>query len=87
LVSLLLISYCFPWPFCQSFYSFQLCPSNQVLGFDFFKNNNSDVRYENSNDDNNNNDNENSNDDDNNNDNENKNINKNNNIIDDDDDS
>ena len=64
LISLLLISYYFPWPFCQNFYSFQLYYSNQVQCFYFFNNNNnnnsnssdSDKNNSNNNDDNFNND-------------------------------
>ena len=62
-ISLLLISYYFPWPFCQNFYSFQLYHSNQVQCFYFFNNNNnnsnssdSDKNNSNNNDDNFNND-------------------------------
>jgi hypothetical protein len=50
LVPFLLIFYCFPWTFCQSFYNFQFYPSNQVQGFYFF-NDDDDDDINNNNDD------------------------------------
>ena len=49
MIPLLLIFYCFSWPFCYNFYSFQFYHSNQVHDFYFFDNNNNNNSNGNSN--------------------------------------
>jgi hypothetical protein len=52
LVIFLLIFNFLPWLFCQSFYNFQLCHSNQVHGFYIFNDDDDDDDDDNDNDNN-----------------------------------